>query len=158
MKRSEKATNGTQHARAGQRRALFTVGAFAIPALLVGALIATPVLANTTMVASFGNRCGDVARDIHQLMQSNPDSQCIGDLDVASAYVESAESFLRRDKVWQALMSIDQANYELSEISKNRPHCAPLAPSVKHILANLIRAKGEIEANEQLKIMRSLVG
>ena len=158
MKRSKQVTQGNQDATAGKTRALLSVGTFAIPALLVGAMFAGPVLASTTMVASVGNRCGDVAREIHQLMQSNPDSLCIGDLDVASAYVESAESFLKRDKVWQALSSIDQATYELSEISDHRSHCAPLAARTKHILANLIRAKGEIEANEKLKMMHPLVG
>ena len=88
-------------------------------------------------------------------MDANPDSPCVGDLDVAAAHVDAADMMLYRDKVWAALMSLEQARYELSEISSNRPQCASLALSVKHILANLIRAKGEIEANELIMMQKT---
>ena len=121
--------------------------------MLAGATLSVPVLAGTASNLMFRASCHEVSSDIHQLMHANPDSLCVGDLDVAAAYVDAAEMMLERDKVWQALMDIEQARYELYDISVNRPHCASLASGVKRVLAKLIRAKGEIEANEPLKIM-----
>ena len=151
MKRYKKETKRGARIAAG-------VSGVVMLTVLTSALLSTSALAAPATASLVVSRCSEVSRDIHQLMQSNPDSLCIGDLDVASAYVDAAESLLLRDKVWQAISSIEQGMYELSEISDNRAHCAPLAPRVKHILANLIRAKGEVEASERLKIMHQVTG
>lgn len=116
--------------------------------LLAGVTLSTSALADMSRMSLIRDSFHEVSRGIHQLMSSNPDSQCLGDLDVAAAHVDAAEMMLGRNKVWSALMEMEQARYELYGISVDRPDCAPLASSVKHILANLIRAKGEIEADE----------
>ena len=147
MKKFKKETKFSGYVRAG------VLGSV----MLAGGAFSASVLADTTLMSWFKVSCHEVSRDIHQLMDANPDSLCVGDLDVAAAHVDAAVMMLSRDKIWQALMDIEQARYELYEISVNRSQCAPLASSVKHILANLIRAKGEVEANE-LNMMNRAVG
>lgn len=158
MKPNKKETNDTQHALQNKACRWLSTATLSTSALLISALLSAPVMADTTKASLFGGSCSEISRDIHQLMQANPSSLCVGDLDVAAAHVEAAETLLGRDKVWQALSAIGRGEYELTEISSNRAHCAPLATHVKHILANLIRAKGEIEAYERLKVMQKAVG
>lgn len=148
MKMNKKETKMSVGIRAGALGAV----------MLVGVVLSAPVQADATITSLFRGSCHEVARDIHQLIQANPNSPCVGDLDMAAAHVDVAEMLLSRDKTWQALIDIEQASYELYDISVNRPYCALLAPNVKHILANLIRAKGEIEAYEQLNAMPRAVG
>ena len=124
----------------------------ALPVALIGSLLSVPALAGNIDADLFGGNCSGVARELHDLMRANPESLCVGDLDVASAFIESADVNLRRDKITEALASIDKGAYELTDISFNRTHCQSLAPGVKHVLADLIRVRGEIEAFMRLRI------
>lgn len=158
MNRNKARSNGVDRTTPGKTRRLISVGTLGVSALLASAMLSAPVVADTAKVSLFGGSCSEISRDIHQLMRANPNSLCVGDLDIAAAHVEAAEMMLGRDKVWQALSALSRGEYELTDISKNRPHCALLAPNVKPILANLIRAKGEIEAYERLRIRQQATG
>jgi hypothetical protein len=117
--------------------ALILAGVTLSAASFAGSLYGDVVLKN----------CSDIAIEIRDLIHANTESPCAGDLDVASAHVESAQISLNHHKFNRALKSIDYAIRELREISYARAYCAPLAPDSKRILAELIRAKSEIEGD-----------
>ena len=74
MNRNEKITNGTQHATHRKTCACFSMGALSMSALLAGALLSAPVMADASKNQLFGGSCSEISRDIHQLMQFNPNS------------------------------------------------------------------------------------
>ena len=100
-----------------------------------------------------GQSCSSIAGEIHDLIHAHFNSPCAGDLDIAAAHIEAADMSLDRGKVEQALKSLDYAARELGEISHTRTYCAELSPDVKHILANVIRTRGDIEAWERMQAM-----
>lgn len=122
-----------------------------LPMILAGVALSAPVIASHQPAKFYNRSCMQVAWSLHDLISSNYGSPCVGDLDVAAVFVESAQIHLNHHKIEQALKSIDDAVKELREISHTRSYCAPLAPDVKRILAELIRARSEIETEAKLK-------
>ena len=51
-----------------------------------------------------------------------------------------------------SITSLDYAIRELGEISYTRAYCAKLAPRVKYLLADVIRARGDLEAWGRMRL------
>lgn len=123
-----------------------------IPALFIGMALTTCGFAALPQADFYPNSCSSIARHMHEFINENAESPCAGDLDIAAAYVEAAGMSLHYEKVAQAIKSLDYAVRELGEISYSRTHCAMLAPRVKYILAGVVRARGELEAWERMRL------
>jgi hypothetical protein len=125
----------------------------AIPFIFTGMILTAPSIAATQTVDFYEKSCASIARELHDLIYVNSSSPCVGDLDIVSAHIEVADLSLHNAKIEQALQSLDYASRELNEISYIRTYCAPIAPSAKHILADVIRTRGDIESWKRMQDM-----
>ncbi len=128
----------------------------AIPVFFASIILTTQSISAMAATNFYGQSCSMIAREIHDLIQDNYNSPCVGDFDIVSAYVESADTSLNHGKVERALKSLDNATRELSEIINARTYCETLSKEAKHILAAIIRARGDIEAMEKMRAMNSM--
>lgn len=124
----------------------------AIPSVLICALLSTDINAASIDANLYIKGFSEISYELHDLMHYTSNELCTGDLDVASAYVDSAQMSLMRDKIPEALMSADKGIQELSEISTNRVYCHSIAQKSKRVLADLIRTRGEVDAFMHLKL------
>lgn len=122
----------------------------AIPALLTSLMLTAPSFAAMQQADFYGKSCSTIAWEMRDLVSANAQNPCAGDLDIAAAYVDAADMSIRQNKVTQAIISLDYAVRELGEISHARTYCEAFAPDARHILADVIRARGELEAWERM--------
>lgn len=128
------------------------IRAVAVPSVLICALLSTDINAAPIDANLYIKGFSEISYELHDLMHYTSNELCNGDLDVASAYVDSAQMSLMRDKIPEALMSADKGIQELSEISTNRVYCHSIAQKSKRVLADLIRTRGEVDAFMHLKL------
>lgn len=98
-----------------------------------------------------GKQSINVAAHLNEIANIHDSDLCVGDVRIASAYVQSAGYALSRDKVQSASVSLVYAQNELKEISYNRSYCALLASTIKPYLAEVILIQGELDAKNAIQ-------
>ncbi len=121
--------------------------------LVTGLLVCNTSFASHPESSEIARHCSHASGQLHHLVQNKPHDRCSGDLEIAAAYIESAELELRHEKFDKALTSIKYSQLELKEISATRTYCAHFSDSVKPVIAQVILIGSEIEVLERLAVL-----
>lgn len=123
-------------------------------------LLAASLLAISTCYAGTSSpyevavHCEVVSRQLEQLAYSNRNASCVENVTLSATYLGAAAKNLWRNNPSQALMHLNFASKELSEMYA-APQCAWFAPKIRPYLTSLIQLKVEMEMLDQYQVSKA---
>ena len=124
----------------------------AIPWVFSSVLMASVSFAGHSDDYSLSHECRHIASELTDLViGKSAHEPCVGDIDIAAAYIESAGFLVERGKYSQALQSLACSENELNGITSFRAYCMPYASLVKPYLAKVIVLEAKMESIRNLK-------
>lgn len=129
---------------------------YTLPVVLSGLLVSQMSFAGYPSKNNIADLCRAEAQHLNRVIESKPHDKCSGDVAVAAAYLEAAETKIRHERYDEALVSLHYSETELRQIAFSRAYCVQLAPLVKPAIAKVIKISSELDVLERMKLKHQL--